>query len=217
MKLSSLTTLVLLVGTVLPALACDDDTKSYFPKLTPPRSLLVARTWADGHDPALLQNPNPHAASAEMILLQSLSGVLLKQGCAEGIFIEPNLSHRLILRDLAQRRSVPFTYWSGPQTVWDLAAHFQTNVGSRYVRCDFSANPGSLSISRMAAYKFNAVIVDALIEATAVARGWTNVFDASDKNDQWFAHELVADLADQEPRRRAEQRSAASRRRRVPE
>jgi hypothetical protein len=121
-----------------------------------------------------------------MILLQALSGILLKQGCSEGIFIEPNASHRLILHDLAQRRSLSFSYWSKPKTVWDLAAHFQTNFGSRYVRCDFSANPGSLSISRMAAYKFNALIVDASIETTAVARGWTNVFDASGKDDQWF-------------------------------
>ena len=187
MKMNSLTTLVLLVGSALSVLGYDDGTQSYFPKLTPPRSLLVVRTWADGHDPALIQNPNPHAASAEMILLQSLSGVLLKQGCAEGIFIEPNLSHRLILRDLAQRRNVPFTYWLDLRTVWDVAAHFQTNVGAHYVRCDFSANPGSLSISRMAAYQFNAVIVDALIEPAAVAHGWTKVFDASDKNDQWFA------------------------------
>lgn len=176
-----------LICATATSLAYDETTQSYFPKLKPPRSLRVAKTWADSREPAILQNPNSNAARAEMILLQSLSGILLKQGCPEGIFIEPNLSHRIILRDLAQRRGLPFTYVAGSQTVWDLAARFQTNFGARYVRCDLSANPGSLSISRMAAHKFNAVIVDALIEATAVAHGWTNVFDASDKDDQWFA------------------------------
>lgn len=177
----------LLICVTATSFAYDETTQSYFPKLKPPRSLLVAKTWADGREPAIRQNPNSNAARAEMIMLQSLSGILLKQGCAEGIFIEPNSSHQIILRGMGQRRSLPFTYVAVAQTVWDLVARFQTNFGARYVRCDFTANPGSLSLSRMAAYKFDAVIVDALIEATAVAHGWTNVFDASDKDDQWFA------------------------------
>ena len=185
--MNALPTLVVLAATALSALGYDEATQSYFPQLTPPRSLWVAKTWAGGQEPALLQNTNPHAALAELVLLESLSGVLLKHGCAEGLFIEPNLAHRLILRDLARRRNLPFAYGPGSQTVWDVAAHFQTNAGARYVRCDFRANPGSLSVSRMAAYKYDAVIVDATIEAAARAHGWTVAFDAADKNDTWFA------------------------------
>ena len=168
------------------ALAYDEATQSYFPRLTPPHSLLVAKTWSDGQEPPIALNGNYRAARAELILLQSLSGLLLKQGSREGIFIEPNADHRLILQDLARRRGIAFSYVSAPQTVWDLAGRFQTNFGGRYVRCNIGANPDSLDIARMAAYKFNAVIVDSSIVATAQARGWTNAFDASDKNDQWF-------------------------------
>jgi hypothetical protein len=128
--MNALITLLVLLGTALSALGYDDATQSYFPRLTPPRSLWVAKTWTGGSEPTLTQGTNAHAASAEMILLQSLSGVLLKQGCPEGLFLEPNLSHRLILRDLARRRSLPVTYAAGPQTVWELAARFQTQAGA---------------------------------------------------------------------------------------
>ena len=122
--------LLVLLGTALSALGYEAATQSYFPKLTPPHALWVAKTWAGGSEPTLTQGTNAHAGAAEMILLQSLAGVLLKQGAPEGLFIEPNLSHRLILRDLARRRSLPVSYASGPQTVWELAARFQTQAGA---------------------------------------------------------------------------------------
>ena len=175
-----------LMGAAGPAFAYDEATQAYFPQLVPPRSLLVAKTWSNNQEPPLALNANYRAARAELILLQSLSGILLKQGCREGLFIESNADHRFILHDLAQRRGLTFSYVSAPKTAWDLAARFQTNFGGRYVRCNISTNPDSLNVARMAAYQFNAVIVDSLIEATAISRGWTQAFDASDKNDQWF-------------------------------
>lgn len=172
---------------IAAATAYDETTQSYFPRLTPPRSLLVAKTWSNGQESPIALNGNYRAARAEMIMLQSLSGLLLKQGYAEGLFIEPNADHRFILHDFAQRRGITYTYVSSPQTAWNLAGHFQSNFGGRYVLCNIGTNPDSLNIARMAAYKFDAVIVDSLIRSNAVMRQWTNVFDASDKNDQWFA------------------------------
>lgn len=168
------------------AVAYDNTTQSYFPALKAPRSLLVAQTWNDGQQPPIAGNPDYHCFRAEMIMVQSLSGVLLKQGASEGVFVEANADHRLILQDLSQRRGVPFTYFPAPLTPWDLATHFRTNFGGRYVLCNIGANPDSLNIARMAAYKFEALIVDSLVQSNALARQWTNVFDASNKDDQWF-------------------------------
>jgi len=173
-------------GLLYPALAFDPTTQSYFPRLTPPRSLLVARTWNSGQERPIGLNLDHRAELAEVIMLQSLSGLLLKQASPEGIFIEPNADHRLILQDLSRRRGIPFSYFSAPLTAWDLATHFRTNFGGRYTLCNISANPASLSIARMAANKFDAIIVDAMIQTDAISRGWTNVFDASLKDDEWF-------------------------------
>ena len=186
MKTNLTVVLVLLVGTILSAVSSDNPKQSYFPSLTPPTSILVARTWNSGQEPPIGLNSNYRSRLAEIILLQSLSGVLLKQGSSEGIFIEPNADHRLILQDLSRRRNISYTYFSGPLTAWDLASHFRTNFGGRYVLCNISANPDSLNIARMAAYKFDAVIVDSLVQSNALSRQWTNVFDASSKDDNWF-------------------------------
>ncbi len=184
MKHSS--TAIVLLGAALTLHGYDEVTQSHFPKLTPPRSLLVAKTWADGQSPPIVQNSNPRAAAADLILLESLAGLLLKQGSTEGLFLEPNAGHQFILQDLSRRRGIPYTYYPAPLTTWDLASHFRAKFGGRYVLCNLSANPDSLNLARMAAYRFDAVIVDSVIQSSAVTRQWTNVFDASAKNDQWF-------------------------------
>jgi hypothetical protein len=169
------------------ALGYDEATQSYFPTLRPPRSLVVAKTWDNGQERPLVLDANSRAAQAELILLQSLSGLLLKQGSTEGLFLEANASYRLILNDLSRRRGIPFAYFSGPLTAWDLVARFQGRFAGRYVLSNIEANPDSLNVARMAAYRFNALIVDAAVRSKAEAREWTRVFDASDKTDAWYA------------------------------
>ena len=170
----------------LPAKAYNPATRSYFPVLSPPRSLLVAKTWSGTGATPIALSPSPEVARAEFILMESLAGVLLKQTNAQNIFIEPNVDHRMILQDLLKRRGVTYSYWSAPGTPWTLAARFQTNFHKGYVRCDLASNPDSLNIARMAAYKYEAVIVDAVAETNAISRGWTKVFECADKNDDWF-------------------------------
>lgn len=164
----------------------DEGARSYFPSLTPPSSLLVAKTWNGGTQAAVALPSRPEQVRAEMILLQSLAGILLKQGSAEGIYIESNADGRFILQDLVKRRSLQVEYWSSPRTAWGLAERFAPRFGGRYVLCDIARNPDSLNVARMAAYRFEAVIVDALLVAHAESRQWTRVFDATDKDDRWF-------------------------------
>ncbi len=166
--------------------AYNTSTGSYFPALSPPKSLLVAKTWSGSGATPIALSASPEVSRAEFILLESLAGVLLKQTNAQNIFIEPNLDHLLILQDLFKRRGVTYSYWSAPGTPWTLAARFQTNFHKGYVRCDLAANPDSLDIARMAAYKYEAVIVDAAAETNAISRGWTKVFECADKDDNWF-------------------------------
>jgi hypothetical protein len=180
--------LVVVAGGIasFPAQAYNAATGSYFPALTPPQSLLVAKTWSGPGAAPIALSSNPEASRAEFILMESLAGVLLKQTQAQNIFIEPNLEHRMILEDLSRRRGVTYSYWGAPNTPWTLVAWFQTNFHKRYVRCDIAANPDSLNIARMAAYKYEAVIVDAAVETNAIGRGWTKVFESADKDDNWF-------------------------------
>lgn len=158
---------------------------SYFPALRNPGSLLVAKTWSDGGVPPIVLSADANTARAELILLESLAGLLLKQSNHMGIFIEANSDHRAILQDLSSRRGIPFTYVSAPASVWTFLDLFKTNIAS-YTRCSIGQNPDSLNVARMAAYRFNALIVDALLENKAQAHSLTNAFDASDKNDDWF-------------------------------
>lgn len=175
---------VLLGGATAPAY--NETNQSYFPILKPPTSLLVAKTWSDGTTPPIALSSDANAARAQFILLESLAGLLLKHGEKTGVFIEANANHRLLLHDLAQRRGLSYSYVSAPATVWTIVDQFAAKFGTGYVRCNIGSNPDSLNVARMAAYKYDAVIVDAAIEPVAQARRMNIRFDASDKDDQWF-------------------------------
>jgi len=164
----------------------DQSTQSYFPALKPPASLLVAKIWSDGGQAPISMSSDASIWRAEMILMESLSGILLKHSNSQGIFVEANLDHRVILQDLSQRRAVSYSYLSAPATVWDLVERFRTNFNSEYVHCNINSNPDSLNIARMAAYKYDAVIVDSALEFTAQTHELAKIFEASDKDDNWF-------------------------------
>ena len=122
----------------------------------------------------------------DVVMLGSLSGLMLKLGNTNGVFIEANADHQLILTQLASRRGITRQYVVNPQTPWTIVDLLKAKFGNRYVLYDLNANPDSLNVARMASYKFDAIMVDKVLETTAIAHGLTNVFDCSDKDDQWI-------------------------------
>ena len=110
-----------------------------------------------------------------VVMLGSLAGLLLKQGNTNGVFIEANADHQLILRQLATRRGITYQYVVNPQTPWNIVDRFKTSFGNRYVLYDLNANPDSLDVARMASYKFDAIMVDKILEPTAIAHGLEGV------------------------------------------
>jgi len=59
------------------AQAYHEATGSYFPTLSPPKSLLVAKTWSGPGAAPIALSGQSEVSRAEFILLESLAGVLL--------------------------------------------------------------------------------------------------------------------------------------------
>jgi len=161
----------------------DETNQTYYPLLTAPKRLYVAAIWNTSNAIGMPADADSYHRAVAM--LGSLSGLLLKQGNTNGIFIEANTDHELILRQLAARRAVAYQYVVAPQNPWNLVDRFKASFGNRYVLYDLNANPDSLDVARMASYKFDAIMVDRILEPTAMAHSLTNAFDCSDKDDQW--------------------------------
>jgi len=179
-----LAVLLFVCGSGGTAWAYDETNQTYYPLLTAPERLYVAAIWATGN--AIAMPADADSYHRTVVMLGSLSGLLLKQGNTNGVFIEANADHQLILRQLATRRGITYQYVVNPQTPWNVVDRFKASFGNRYVLYDLNTNPDSLDVARMASYKFDAIMVDKILEPTAIAHGLTNAFDCSANDDQWI-------------------------------
>jgi len=121
----------------------------------------------------------------QMILLESLQGLLLKQGNTEGIHIETSSDYQNNFNQLLTRRPVNHEYVAAPNDVWWFVDHFKADFSGQYVLFDLQANPDSLMVARMGAYLYDAVIVEKELQGEAAAAGLTMTIDVSTYDDQW--------------------------------
>lgn len=176
--------LLFLLAGRLAAWAYDEVNGSYFPALAQPSKLWVVQTWGGGQTIAL-----PASAPElyrDIMTLGSLSGLMMRRGLGEAIYIDWDPGRQFMLNTICARRPITTEYIKAPSSIWDVIARFKSYYASHYVLCDTASATDSLNVARMAAYKYNAIIVDKSREAQALARGLSKVFDATDKTNQWI-------------------------------
>ena len=184
---------------------------TFFPDLHGPSRLLVA-SLLDGK--GMQWGTSDAIKDAELVMLGSLSGVLIRHSAEVGVFIESCLDHRqtlAMLRQTAiavhagktgqQRLHVVTEYASG--TPLQLAARLLLETASataapgaptgpivaQYVKVDLS-NPASLNYAKMQAWAHDgAIILDTTIaERVATTLNLTLAFDATESSlDQTLA------------------------------
>ena len=84
------------------------------------------------------------------------------------------------------RRTVMSEYVAGPKDIWWLVNHLSSEFSGQYVLFDIDANPQSHPVAKMAAYLYNAVMVDKSLQAEAIANGLTLALDVSSYDNQWI-------------------------------
>lgn len=174
----------------VPPPAAQQQRKVYVPPLTAPTSLIVGCLWAAPEQ--LRLDPNVTVARAEVAMLGSLAGLLLRHRSPVGLYLETNTDARLVLQQLKQRRGVRYKYANG-STAFSVAkqlASFAGNLTS-FVLYDAMANPQSTNVARMQASLHNALMVDRRVAAAALAAGFSQVVDASNLNDGWALSNLL--------------------------
>jgi hypothetical protein len=124
--------------------------------------------------------------SRQMILLESLQGLMLKNANTEGIHIETWTDYKNNFNQIVNKRSVTYDYVSSPNDIWWLIDHFKNDFSGQYVLFDLENNPESLMAARMAAYIHDAVIVDVQLQSQAIANGLTMAIDVSAYGNQWI-------------------------------
>lgn len=164
----------------------------YVPTLQPPSHLFVACLYDAPEQIAL--NGNESVAKAEVVMLESLAGLLLRHGSPGGVglYLESNVDGRLLLQQIQKRRGVTVTYANRSTTPFALAQQLAAaaNITS-FVRFDAATNPQSTNVARMAVSMHNALMVDRHAVGAAVAAGFSLAEDVSDKDDGWVLQHLL--------------------------
>jgi hypothetical protein len=117
-------------------------------------------------------NANESVAKAEIVMLESLAGLLLRHGSpgSVGLYLESNVDGRLLLQQLQKRRGVTATYANRSTTPFALAQQLvaPAKLTSSFVLFDAAANPQSTNVARMAASLHSALMVDRRAAGAAV-------------------------------------------------
>ena len=167
--------------------------KVYVPQLTPPTHLVVGCLWQAPTGDQLALDANVSVARAEIVMLESLAGLLLRHGSPGGVglYLESNVDGRMLLQQLKARRGVGYEYRRNA-SVWSIAKALSpaANV-SQFVLFDAMANPQSTNVARMQASLHNALLVDRRVAAAALAAGFTQAVDVSARDDGWALEHLL--------------------------
>ena len=154
------------------------------PALAPPARLLVACLWPAPE--AITRSTNLTEDRAEMAMLGSLAGLLLKHGAQTGLYLESNVDARLVLQDLSLRRNVTYTYAKPDTTAWDIAKQLAPEAGVReFTLFDGANNPQSTNAARMATTVYNAIMVDRSVASRAVSAGFSMAADVTLHDNLW--------------------------------
>ena len=133
----------------------------YVPPLVPPSHLVVASLYASPEQIGL--SANATVAKAEIVMLESLAGLLLRHGSPGGVglYLESNIDGRMLLQQLKVRRGVTHEYANGSHTPFSVAKQLAAaaNVTS-FVAFDAATNPQSTNVARMEASLHRALMVD---------------------------------------------------------
>lgn len=162
------------------------DPTPYFPLLSAPKQLLVAKIYGDDK----IKLSAGAVGNAELAMLASIGGFQLRNNTGTGLYIEANADAGIVLQGVVSTRAVRTEVAVGSS--WDVLGRLaQTGeasaaVASRYVLYNGTGMPESTDCARMGAYKYGAVMVDAALQATANGRGMKQVFDCTGKNDTWI-------------------------------
>lgn len=157
---------------------------TYYPDLTDPDHLYVVSIYKAGQMVKMPSNYDKY--QRELAMIQSLSGILLKNGSSDGVFLDINDDTNLILGEIDSRRNITYEYVVNPKTTWWVVDQVKSVFNSNYVLYDIDSEPDSINVALMAAYKYNAIIVDVDLEADAISHGLTKVFDCTNKDDAWI-------------------------------
>ena len=154
------------------------------PPLAPPPHILAVCLFDDPR--RIARNPIKAEDKAELTMLNSLAGLLLRRGGAIGLYLEANIDARMVLQDLEKRRSVTVTYATQNSTAWTIARQLTagTNITS-FALYDASTNPQSTNVARMAVSVHHSLMVEASTHAGAVAAGFTMAANVSGLDDAW--------------------------------
>jgi hypothetical protein len=166
--------------------------REYVPALTPPTHLVVACLWAAPERVGLAANET--VARAEVVVLESLAGLLLRHGSPGGVglYLESNVDGRMLLHQLAARRGVTYEYRNASSTPLGIARELApaANVTS-FVSFDAAANPQSTNVARMVASLRSALMVDRRVVDAATAAGFAAAVDVSARDDLWALEHLL--------------------------
>ena len=181
--------IVLCAFFTIAANAYDDVNETYYPMLKPPSHLYGVATYGPNTIGGLSGDPNTFYR--QLITIESLQGLLLKNGCDEGIHIETWTEYQKNLEQILLRRAVTHEYVESPKDMWWLINHFMGDFSGQYVLYDWQGNPDSQNAAKMGAYKYDAIMIDLTQEADAIANGLTMAIDVSSYDDQWILDNWV--------------------------
>ncbi|MCX5634400.1 MAG: GxGYxYP family putative glycoside hydrolase [Planctomycetota bacterium] len=127
-------------------------------------------------------------------MLNSLSGVLLRQGNNEGVYTDNRQASRDILADIVAETGITVEWVSWVSNIpptalqygWEVMDHFKSAFGNRYILYDVTTNPDSMNAARMASYTYNCPIIDISQQGTATSHGLTVALDVRTYTDQWI-------------------------------
>ena len=174
-----------------PKAGSPQQQKVYVPPLTAPTHLVVACLWAAPEQ--LRLDPNTTLARAEVAMLGSLAGLLLRHRAPFGLYLETNSDARLVLQQLKQRRGVSYKYAVNGSTAFSVAKQLASFAGnlSSFVLYDAMANQQSTNVARMQASLHNALMVDQSVAAAALQAGFSQAVDVSNLDDSWALTNLL--------------------------
>ena len=116
---------------------------------------------------------------AQRVMISSLQGVVAKKSSKQIFMDEGGVPWRSFL---TSRYGIPVTFQSNPAL---LLSQFKTNING-YILYNVTTNKDSVNAATSLCGPFNAIAVDASIEASVRAVGVTNIIlDVRGRNEKW--------------------------------
>lgn len=127
-------------------------------------------------------NENQIGSAAQQVLIATLQGIVARQSGSQIYIVGSSAGYGIWYPYLNEKYGIPFTITSNS---WSLVSQFK-NLVSGYLLYDAAANSNSVNAATSLCGPFNAIAVDASIEATVRSYGITNrIADLRTRDEGW--------------------------------